>query len=91
MEPLHKQRNLDLTNDSNIYFSTSISFMRSFDKGDVKICKVPTYDNINDLLTKPLMYQNHDGHTRSLGIRYMSVGSSVSGALLVHALEQIIR
>ena len=41
-------------------------------KGDVKICKVLTYNNISNLLTKPLMQQKHDFHTRSLGIRYMS-------------------
>ncbi|KAI5409218.1 hypothetical protein KIW84_054859 [Lathyrus oleraceus] len=39
------------------------------DRGDVKICKVPTLDNIADPLTKPLAQQKHDGHTRSMGIR----------------------
>ena len=42
------------------------------DRRDVKICKVPTDDNIADPLTKPLAQQKHEGHTRSLGIRYMS-------------------
>ena len=37
----------------------------------VKICKVPTLDNIADPLTKPLAQQKHDGHTRSMGIRGM--------------------
>ncbi|KAI5434055.1 hypothetical protein KIW84_021063 [Lathyrus oleraceus] len=37
----------------------------------VKICKVPTLDNIVDPLTKPLAQQKHDGHTRSMGIRGM--------------------
>jgi len=41
------------------------------DRGDVKICKVPTLDNIVDPLTKPLAQQKHDGHTRSMGIRGM--------------------
>jgi hypothetical protein len=41
------------------------------DRGDVKICKVPTLDNIADPLTKPLAQQKHDGHTRSMGIRGM--------------------
>ncbi|KAI5396445.1 hypothetical protein KIW84_062600 [Lathyrus oleraceus] len=39
------------------------------DRGDVKICKVPTLDNIVDPLTKPLAQQKHDGHARSMGIR----------------------
>jgi len=42
------------------------------DRGDVKICRVPTLDNIADPLTKPLAQQKHDGHTRSMGIRDMS-------------------
>ena len=41
------------------------------DRGDMKICKVPTLDNIADPLTKPLARQKHDGHTRSMGIRGM--------------------
>ncbi|KAK8534652.1 hypothetical protein V6N12_057296 [Hibiscus sabdariffa] len=42
------------------------------DRGDVEICKVHTYDNITDPLTKPLTQQKHDRHTESLGIRYVS-------------------
>ncbi|KAI5424381.1 hypothetical protein KIW84_030535 [Lathyrus oleraceus] len=41
------------------------------DKGDVKICRVPTLDNTVDLLTKPLTQQKHDDHTRAMGIRGM--------------------
>ncbi|KAI5446287.1 hypothetical protein KIW84_014214 [Lathyrus oleraceus] len=41
------------------------------DRGDVKICRVPTLDNIADPLTKPLAQQKQDGHTRSMGIRGM--------------------
>ncbi|KAK2414511.1 hypothetical protein P8452_13305 [Trifolium repens] len=41
------------------------------DRGDVKICKVPTLDNIADPLTKPLAQLKHDGHTRSMGIKIM--------------------
>ncbi|KAI5417802.1 hypothetical protein KIW84_042426 [Lathyrus oleraceus] len=39
------------------------------DRGDMKICRVPTLDNIADPLTKPLAQQKHDGHTRSMGIK----------------------
>lgn len=41
------------------------------ERGDVKICKVPTLDNVADPLTKALAQQKHDGHTRSMGIRFM--------------------
>ncbi|KAI5396306.1 hypothetical protein KIW84_062498 [Lathyrus oleraceus] len=41
------------------------------DRRDVKICRVPTLDNIADPLTKPLAQQKHDGHTRPMGIRGM--------------------
>ncbi|CAJ2651287.1 unnamed protein product [Trifolium pratense] len=41
------------------------------DRGDVKICRVPTLDNAADPLTKPLAQPKHEGHTRSIGIRSM--------------------
>ena len=41
------------------------------DRGDVKICRVPTNDNVADPLTKPLAQSKHDGHTRALGIELM--------------------
>ena len=40
-------------------------------RGDVKICRVHTDDNVADPLTKPLPQSKHDGHTRSIGIRFM--------------------
>ena len=42
------------------------------DRGDVKICKVSTNDNVADPLTKPLLQAKHESHIRSIGIRYMS-------------------
>ncbi|KAF7832298.1 copia protein (gag-int-pol protein) [Senna tora] len=42
------------------------------DRGDVKICKISTNDNIADPLSKHLVQQKHDSHTRSFGIRYMN-------------------
>ena len=42
------------------------------DRGDVKICKVSTNDNIADPLIKPLPQAKHESHIRSMGIRYMS-------------------
>ena len=40
-------------------------------RNDVKIECVPTEDNIADPLTKALPQQKHDGHVKSLGIRYI--------------------
>ena len=42
------------------------------ERGDVKICRVPTDDNIADPLTKALPQGKHDKHTRSIGIRYIN-------------------
>ena len=41
------------------------------ERGDVKICKVSTDDNVADPLTKALAQAKHDHHVRSMGIRYM--------------------
>ncbi|PKI34410.1 hypothetical protein CRG98_045199 [Punica granatum] len=41
------------------------------DIGDVKICKIPTDENLADLLTKPFVQRKHEAHIRSLGIRNM--------------------
>ena len=41
------------------------------ERGDVKICRVHTDDNVVDPLTKPLPQSKHDNHTRSIGIRFM--------------------
>ena len=36
----------------------------------MKICRVPTNDNVTDPLTKPLPHAKYESHTRSMGIRY---------------------
>ena len=41
------------------------------ERGDVKICRVHTDDNVADPLTKPPPQSKHDSHTTSIGIRYM--------------------
>ena len=41
------------------------------ERGDVKICRVPTDDNVADPLTKPLPPAKHDRHARFIGIRYI--------------------
>ena len=41
------------------------------ERGDVKICRVHTDENVVDPLPKPLLQSKHDSHTRSIGIRFM--------------------
>ena len=41
------------------------------ERGDVKICRVHTDDNVVDPSIKPLPQSKHDSHTRSIGIRFM--------------------
>ena len=41
------------------------------ERGDIHICKVHTDDNVADPLTKALSQQKHEGHTSSMGIRYL--------------------
>ena len=36
----------------------------------MKICRVPTNDNVVDPVTKPPPKPKHGSHTRSMGIRY---------------------
>ena len=40
-------------------------------RGDVKICRVHTDDNVFDPLTKPLPQSKHDSYTRSIDIQFM--------------------
>ena len=53
------------------------------ERGDVKICRVHTDDNVADPLTKPLPHSKHDCHTRSIDIRFMPDWIRASGRLLV--------
>ena len=41
------------------------------ERGDVKICRVHTDENVVDPLPKPLPQSKHDSHTRSIGIRFI--------------------
>jgi hypothetical protein len=40
-------------------------------RGDVRICRVHTDQNVADPLMKPLPQPKHDAHMRSMGIRYL--------------------
>ncbi|KAJ9541966.1 hypothetical protein OSB04_028472 [Centaurea solstitialis] len=40
-------------------------------RGDVRICKIPTEENVADPLTKPLARVKHEAHTNSIGMQYL--------------------
>ena len=41
-------------------------------RGDVKIIKIPTDDNVADPFTKPLSRAKHEQHARAIGLGYLS-------------------
>ncbi|KAJ9557122.1 hypothetical protein OSB04_011736 [Centaurea solstitialis] len=49
-------------------------------RGDVRICKIPTEDNVADPLTKPLARAKHESHANSIGMQYLEA-SSYNGGL----------
>ncbi|KAJ9535406.1 hypothetical protein OSB04_un001478 [Centaurea solstitialis] len=52
-------------------------------RGDVRICKIPTDENVADPLTKPLARAKHEGHTSSIGMQRSS-SQSHGGAVAVY-------
>ncbi|KAJ9566938.1 hypothetical protein OSB04_002904 [Centaurea solstitialis] len=40
-------------------------------RGDVRICKIQTEDNVADPLTKPLARAKHEAHANSIGMQYL--------------------
>ncbi|KAJ9567436.1 hypothetical protein OSB04_003402 [Centaurea solstitialis] len=44
-------------------------------RGDVRICKIPTIDNVADPLTKPLARVKHEAHANSIGMQYLEASS----------------
>ncbi|KAJ9541567.1 hypothetical protein OSB04_028073 [Centaurea solstitialis] len=44
-------------------------------RGDVRICKIPTEDNVADPLTKPLARAKHEAHANSIGMQYLEANS----------------
>ncbi|KAJ9555886.1 hypothetical protein OSB04_010500 [Centaurea solstitialis] len=44
-------------------------------RGDVRICKIPTDENVVDPLTKPLARAKHEGHASSIGMQYLDTSS----------------
>ncbi|KAJ9545464.1 hypothetical protein OSB04_025171 [Centaurea solstitialis] len=44
-------------------------------RGDVRICKIATDENVADPLTKPLARAKHEGHASSIGMQYLDTSS----------------
>ncbi|KAJ9535420.1 hypothetical protein OSB04_un001466 [Centaurea solstitialis] len=44
-------------------------------RGDVRICKIPTEDNVADPLTKPLAKVKHEAHANSIGMQYLEANT----------------
>ncbi|KAJ9557299.1 hypothetical protein OSB04_011913 [Centaurea solstitialis] len=44
-------------------------------RGNVRICKIPTEENVADPLTKPLARVKHEAHANSIGIQYLDTSS----------------
>ncbi|KAJ9559858.1 hypothetical protein OSB04_005018 [Centaurea solstitialis] len=44
-------------------------------RGDVRICKIPTEENVVDPLTKPLARVKHEAHANSIGMQYLEANS----------------
>ncbi|KAJ9538231.1 hypothetical protein OSB04_030964 [Centaurea solstitialis] len=44
-------------------------------RGDVRICKIPTEENVADPLIKPLARVKHEAHANSIGMQYLDASS----------------
>ena len=42
------------------------------EKGEINVCKVHTYANVADPLTKPLPLKKHEAHVRAMGLRCLT-------------------
>ncbi|KAJ9562356.1 hypothetical protein OSB04_007516 [Centaurea solstitialis] len=49
-------------------------------RGDVRICKIPTEENVADPLTKPLARVKHEAHANSIGMQYLDTMTSFKSA-----------
>ncbi|KAJ9567714.1 hypothetical protein OSB04_003680 [Centaurea solstitialis] len=50
-------------------------------RGDVRICKIPTEENVADPLTKPLARVKHEAHANSIGMQYLDAKQVTDRAL----------
>ncbi|KAJ9553286.1 LOW QUALITY PROTEIN: hypothetical protein OSB04_017331 [Centaurea solstitialis] len=70
--PWRKQRNLENITSQN----TKYHLIREIiGRGDVRICKIPTEENVADPLTKPLARVKHEAHANSIGMQYLEASS----------------
>ncbi|KAJ9558789.1 hypothetical protein OSB04_013403 [Centaurea solstitialis] len=56
-------------------------------RGDVRICKIPTEDNVADPLTKPLARAKHEAHANSIGMQYQGYHVQCYKTLVVDPIE----
>ncbi|KAJ9553104.1 hypothetical protein OSB04_017149 [Centaurea solstitialis] len=56
-------------------------------RGDVRICKIPTEDNVADPLTKPLARVKHEAHANSIGMQYLDASSYPEGGLAANLVK----
>ncbi|KAJ9566729.1 hypothetical protein OSB04_002695 [Centaurea solstitialis] len=57
-------------------------------RGDVRICKIPTDENVADPLTKPLARAKHEGHTSSIGMQYLDTSNGREDGWLMAEMYQ---
>ncbi|KAJ9541430.1 hypothetical protein OSB04_027936 [Centaurea solstitialis] len=58
-------------------------------RGDVRICKIPTEENVADPLTKPLARVKHETHANSFGMQYLDATDSRPVSVAVYPLLAI--
>ncbi|KAJ9558089.1 hypothetical protein OSB04_012703 [Centaurea solstitialis] len=58
-------------------------------RGDVRICKIPTEDNVADPLTKPLARAKHESHANSIGMQYLEANGSGFGNRFCYPLRTV--
>ncbi|KAJ9548797.1 hypothetical protein OSB04_021340 [Centaurea solstitialis] len=58
-------------------------------RGDVRICKIPTEDNVADPLTKPLARVKHEAHANSIGMQYLEANTHQSVWVLEVTSNQV--
>ncbi|KAJ9560249.1 hypothetical protein OSB04_005409 [Centaurea solstitialis] len=57
-------------------------------RGDVRICKIPTEDNVADPLTKPLARVKHEAHASSIGMQYLDTNWEQDAQIFAHLVQQ---
>ncbi|KAJ9552878.1 hypothetical protein OSB04_016923 [Centaurea solstitialis] len=59
-------------------------------RGDVRICKIPTDENVADSLTKPQARVKHQVHASSIGMQYLDTNNaSFNDVVVAHVRENL--